>query len=265
MKLRDLTILQYQNVTKSAHLHRLWLSLEAFKKQMTYLAENNFHVLSLDEAIGYMERKVEVNGKRPISMTFDNGFISFYAEVLPVLKTYGFPAAVLVSPEKLDSTATIGAHPVPYLTWELLKGLDEQNITLGTYEDAALNINQIPEALVRDHITTFKKQMEDRLGRRIDYHGVKEGVPKSEIRSLLIAEGYRAFMTQCPTKQKPDLYAVGRIQVDDEDFNIFLSKISTTYLFFKDKESWKYIRKYRLDRVAHRMSETYNWIRSLEV
>ena len=41
MRLRDLTILQYQNVTNDAHLHRLWLSLDAFKKQMAHLKENN--------------------------------------------------------------------------------------------------------------------------------------------------------------------------------------------------------------------------------
>jgi hypothetical protein len=54
---------------------------------------------------------------------------------------------------------------------------------------------------------------------------------------------------------------VGRIQVDDSDFNIFLTKVSTTYLFFKDKKSWKYIRKFKLDRVGHWVSETYDQLR----
>ncbi|MBW2206204.1 MAG: hypothetical protein JRG79_04780, partial [Deltaproteobacteria bacterium] len=49
--------------------------------------------------------------------------------------------------------------------------------------------------------------------------------------------------------------------MDDDDFNIFLTKVSRTYLFFKDKRSWKYIRTYKLDRVAHRLSETLDRIR----
>ena len=32
------------------------------------------------------------------------------------------------------------------------------------------------------------------------------------------------------------------------------------YLFFKDKRSWKYIRKYKIDRVAHRISEGWKKI-----
>ena len=103
--------------------------------------------------------------------------------------------------------------------------------------------------------------LEDQLGTEIRYFGVKEGVPNRKIRDLLVSEGYRSFLTQCPTNRRPDLYSVGRIQVDDDDFNIFLTKISQTYLFLKDKKSWRHIRKYRLDRVAHRLSETYDRLR----
>ncbi len=251
-------------MTKNAHLHRLWLSIDAFKRQMAHLAENGFLVLSMDDAIGYMERKVEVNSKRPIALTFDNGFMAFFEEVYPVLEEYAYPATLLISPEKVGTTVDFEGKTVCYLSWEALKTLSGQNITVGTYEDTALNINNIPEDLVRDHILTFKKKMQDRLGGNIDYLGVKEGVPAPEIRELIVSKGYRAFLTQCPTKQKPDLYAIGRVQVDDEDFNIFLSKISMTYLFFKDKESWRYIRKYRLDRLVHRVSEAYNRIRERE-
>jgi polysaccharide deacetylase len=261
MRLRDLTILQYQNVTEDAHLHRLWLSLGAFKKQMAHLKENNFQVLSIAEAIGYMEGRIKTDGKRTVALTFDNGFMDFYEQVLPVLTEYGYPATVLVSPDKVGTVADIGEKSVQYLTWNTLKQLPNPKITIGTYEDAALNINSIPVDSVREHISTYREKMENRLGIKIEYHGIKEGVPEDKVRDLLIEKGYRAFLTQCPTKQKTDLYAIGRIQVDDEDLNIFLSKISATYLFFKDKESWKYIRKYHLDKLVHRVSEAYNRLR----
>jgi hypothetical protein len=43
-----------------------------------------------------------------------------------------------------------------------------------------------------------------------------------------------------------------------------LTKISRTYLFFKDKRSWKYIRRYGFDRAAHRISETMDRLRGVE-
>lgn len=262
MKLRELTILQYQNVTKDAHLHRLWLSLDAFKRQMEYLAENGFKVISMDHAIDYMRGEIEFDGDHLISLTFDNGYSSFIEEVMPILNDSGYPATLLVSPEKVGKQMELESRAVPYLTWNALGSLLQNGITISTYEDDNLNINKIQDDSVIRHIIEYKKRLEDKLGSEIIYHGVKEGVPKNNIRDLLKSEGYRAFLTQCPTFKKPDLFSIGRIQVDDEDFNIFLSKISRTYLFFKDKKSWVYIRRYRFDRLAHNVSETYNRFRS---
>ncbi|MBW1696650.1 MAG: polysaccharide deacetylase family protein [Deltaproteobacteria bacterium] len=261
MRLRELTILQYQNVTTNFQLHGLWLSLDAFRKQMEYLKANNFKVLSIDDAISFMERKKETNNRRPVALTFDNGFMAFYKEVYPVLAEYRYPATVLISPDRVDTATTIGGKSVSYLSWQILRELVDSNITIGIYEDKELNINKILPSIVKEHIVDYKKKMEDKLGETVKYHGVKEGVPPSDIRSLIESTGFRAFLTQCPTNRKTDLFSIGRIQIDDEDFNIFLTKISNVYLFFKDRRSWKYIRKYHLDKLAHRVSEACNRLR----
>jgi hypothetical protein len=168
---------------------------------------------------------------------------------------------MLVSPSKVGKSATIETTRVDHLSWSALEELRRNDIIIGAYEDSVWNINDIPEEVVREHIVEYKKILEDKLGEEIRYFGVKEGVPNPAIRDLLISEGYRAFLTECPTNRKPDLYSIGRIQVDDDDFNIFLTKISRTYLFLKDKKSWKYIRDYSLDKLAHKISETYDSLR----
>ncbi|MBW1978641.1 MAG: polysaccharide deacetylase family protein [Deltaproteobacteria bacterium] len=261
MRLRPISIIQYQNVSPRPELNRLWLSLEAFKKQLEYLSKNNFQVLGLGDAINYMERKKEVGKLRPISITFDNGFMDFYEYVLPVLAEYSCPATVLVSPPKVGHHVTMAGEKVYYVTWSLLKDLSKAGITIGAYEDQTWNINDISESTLLDHIRRYRETLESKLGIKVLYFGVKEGVPNPRIRDFLISEGYRAFLTQCPTNTKADLYAIGRIQVDDDDFNIFLTKISRTYLFFKDRKSWKYIRDYSLDKAAHKLSESYDKIR----
>ena len=263
MRLRDLSIIQYQNVSEAPHIHRLWLSVDAFKKQIDYLATNDFEILSMDDAFDYMERKKSVIDGRPVSLTFDNGYQDFEQHVFPLLSQHHFPATVLISPSKVGSFIKMGTNQVRYLSWGTLKELIRNNITVGAYEDDTWNINDIPENLLREHIIEYKKMLEDRLGVEIRYFGVKEGVPSHVIRDLLISQGYRAFLTECPTNRKPNLFSVGRIQVDDDDFNIFLTKLSRTYLFFKDKKSWKYIREYSLDKVAHKVSGTYDNIKGI--
>ena len=264
MKLRNLSIIQYQNVSPKPHLNQLWLSLHAFEKQMDHISKNGFRVLSMDDAVLFMERTKRIRKLRPISLTFDNGYLDFYDHALPLLSRHDFPATVLVCPPKLGTSITVGGERVEYLTWPILKELTKNGVIIGAYEDQRRNINDIPGETVGKHITEYKKVLEDRLGVEIRYFGVKEGVPNAKIRHLLISEGYRAFLTECPTNTKPDLYAIGRIQVDDDDFNIFLTKISRTYLFFKDKKSWKYIREYSLDKAAHRLSEAYDRMRGIK-
>ena len=258
MRLRELSIIQYQNVSNRDHLHKLWISVDSFKKQLEYLTSNNFQILSINDAIDYMERKKRVKGLRPISLTFDNGYMDFYDYVIPLISRHGLPVTVLISPEKVGKSVKIKGCDVPYLTLGILEELVNNNITIGAYEDYTWSIKNIPEGLFRRHIIDYKKSLEDKLGFEIIYFGIKEGVPNHHIRNLFISAGYRAFLTECPTNRKPDLYAIGRIQVDDNDFNIFLTKISKAYLFFKDKRSWKYIRKYKLDKVVHHISETYD-------
>lgn len=263
MRLKELSIIQYQNVSGTYHYDKLWISVDAFKKQLDHFS-NNFHVLSMDDSIDFMERGKGVHRARPIALTFDNGYYDLYQSVYPLLSAYAFPCTVLISPSKVGKKININGNSVSYLTWDNLRELGLNNITIGPYEDQAWNINRIPEETAARHISNYKKIMEDKLGIEVRYFGVKEGVPNKRIRELLISEGYRAFLTECPTNRKPDLYSLGRIQVDDNDFNIFLTKVSKTYLFFKDKKSWKYIREYKLDKVAHRISETWDSIRTVQ-
>ena len=264
MGLKNLSIIQYQNISQIPDIQRLWLPVNAFTKQVDYFSRNHFRVLSFDEAMDFMERKTSITHERPISLTFDNGYMEFYKLAFPLLEENTFPCTVLISPLKVGRSVHIGNQSVPYLSWSNLRELVENNVTIGAYEDNKWNINQIDEYQVLSHIRDFKKQMEDKLGVTVRYFGVKEGLPNRRIRDQLISEGYRAFLTQCPTYRRPDPYSIGRIQVDDDDFNIFLTKISRTYLFFKDRRSWKYIRKYGLDKIAHWVSETFDSIRGVE-
>ena len=258
-----MSIIQYQNVSKTSHIHRLWLPFDAFMKQLLFFKEHH-SVITIDAALDFMEKKISVNGKRPICLTFDNGYLDFYDQVWPALSDYGFPSIVLISPPKIGKRVTIGDKQVSYLTWQNIRELIDNDVKVGAYEDHTWNINKVPEELLIRHITEYKRSLEDGLGVKIEYFGIKEGVPNDKIRDLLISEGYRALLTQCPTFRRPDLYSLGRIQVDDDDFNIFLTKISKTYLFFKDKRSWKYIRKYGLDKIAHRISESFDRIRGIK-
>jgi peptidoglycan/xylan/chitin deacetylase (PgdA/CDA1 family) len=258
---KDISVIQFHNITKNEPTYRLWLPLQAFRAYFSYLMKNGYALIGIGEALEKLRGQGRPSKRRPISLTFDHGYASFYDHVYPLLKETGTPATVLISPGKVGKTVPFQDGTVAHLHAHQLREMADNEIAVGAYEDTAWNINEIDPGTVRRHIRQYKGRLEDITGREVKYFGVKEGVPSTKVRDLLIASGYEAFLTQCPTHRSPDPYAVGRIQVDDDDFNIFLTKISKTYLFFKDKRSWRYIREYKLDRVAHRLSETLDRLR----
>lgn len=261
MKFKKMHILQYHNICKNAQQNEDWVTPFAFRTQMSYLAENNYSVLSLDEAVKYMEKGSQEIYENPISLTFDNGFSTIYSEVFPVLHELQLPAVVFISPNNIGHIKTITNEHISFLTLDALRKMAACNMTIGVYEDDKRNVNHVQEDVLKKHIVDYKKKLEDILGTEIKYFAVREGIPNNHIKEFLKSEGYKAFFTQSPTNKRNDLFSIGRIQIDDEDFNIFSIKISKTYLSFKDRRSWKYIRKYKLDRVVHRISEAYNRIK----
>ena len=123
MRLRELSIIQYQNVSKNPDTYRLWLSIDSFQKQIEYLTANKFQLLSIDDAIHYMERKKRIENGRPISLTFDNGYQDFYENVFPILAQSQYPATILISPSKVGKSVTIDTTRVDHLSWSTLEEL----------------------------------------------------------------------------------------------------------------------------------------------
>ena len=117
------------------------------------------------------------------------------------------------------------------------------------------------ENAIKDSIEQAMKIMDRKIDTPIKYCAFREGIPKKPLWEFLQTKGFDAVFTQTPTNRRAAMDGIGRIQVDDDDHNIFLTKISKTYLFFKDKPSWKYIRKHGVDKLAHRISETLNRVR----
>jgi len=89
------------------------------------------------------------------------------------------------------------------------------------------------------------------------HHAYRETFPNRRLRKWFVNEGFEAVLTMCPTLRRPDLYRLGRIQVDDEPPNVFQTKASNLYLFFKDKRTWRLIHRFKMDRLMHWVYEKF--------
>lgn len=261
---RKAIFLQYQNISEDTdNFLETWIYHKSFEEQLDYLSKNNVPIIPLDDAVAYLKRETKLH-KQSFSITFDTGFTELYTLCFPLLKKYGFPATFFIRPDTVGKAGIISERHVSYMDWDQIRELADNDMTIGLYGCKGNKLT--PESLdeVREEIKESKLLFERELKRKVIYYGVREGVPSKPMVKLFKKEDIRAVLCETPTKQRTHPYAVGRIQIDDNDFNIFLVKLSRVYIFFKDSRFWKYIRKYKIDKVAHLISNMINKIRGIE-
>jgi peptidoglycan/xylan/chitin deacetylase (PgdA/CDA1 family) len=254
-------VLQYQNISDDKqNFLDTWIYHESFEDQLSYFSKNNASIIPLEDTVAYLNGDLRLK-KQSFSLTFDTGFIELYTLCYPLLKKYGYPATFFIRPDTVGKTETLNGRNVQYMNWDQIRELAKEGATIGLYGCKGKWLSKTPLSEIEDEITKSKSIFEKKLERKVVYYGVRVGVPTKPMVDLFQREGFNSVLCQTPTKQKTQSYAVGRIQIDDNDFNIFLFKISKTYIFFKDSRYWKYIRQYKIDKAAHRVSDTVNRVK----
>ncbi len=233
------------------------ISANAFARDMAFLADNGYRIVPLAEALEMAESGNPMPDKL-LSLTFDGGYADAHENVFPILKKHGFPATFFISLPDIGKSLKVYGEQIPCMGWEEISEIAEAGFDIGAYM-LSWKIYQ-PEMegklikAIRDAAATFP----DLLGRQLRFASVREGIPGKAVMAALREAGVEAFLTKCPTKRRPHRHIIGRIQIDDDDPNIFYIKISRNYLRFKDSRSWPYLRKYKIDRLAHLISNTVN-------
>jgi peptidoglycan/xylan/chitin deacetylase (PgdA/CDA1 family) len=258
--MRKIRILQYNQVGHyPLEAMEDGLSPESLKEQLDYLVKQGYSLVPLNEALARMEGNKELS-QNSLALTIDGGYEDAYTSVLPTLEEYGVAAAFFIPPALIGQKRVVRGHEIPCMGWEQVRSLAQRGMIIGHYGCDGRVFTQVPREEIEEDIRVSRPLFDQYLGTQPIYYAVNEGTPEPAAIQVLQENGYTALFTKSPTNQAPSLYAIGRIQVDDEDLNIFLTKISETYLLFKDSRYWKYIRKYGLAKAFHHFSEFYNGI-----
>jgi len=260
--MREIPVLLYHNIGDyPPEMMEDGITAQAFARQMKFLSENGYQIVNLDEAVDHMAGTKRLRD-RSLAITIDGGYRDAILNVAPVLKQYQFPAVFFIAPEFIGGERAIKGNPIRCLTWPEVRELNKSGFPIGLLANGGVGIKSPHDVVaVKERIDADMESLHANINADIRYCAFKAGVPGDDLWTFIQLQGIRAVFTQCPTNQRATLAGIGRIQIDDDDHNIFLTKISKIYLFFKDKRSWQYIRRYKLDRLFHHLSEWLNRIR----
>ncbi len=204
-------ILMYHHIdpldgTEPADTLEWTVSPQQFVAHLNLLEELGAHVVSLGEAVDYLQRG-EPLPPRPVVLTFDDGNPCAYENAVPVLRERGLTATFFVCP------AYIGDFNV--LSWEQLRSLVEDGFTIGAHGYEHVKVHALSPAEAEVQFGLAKRRLEEETGAQVEFFAYPFGWFSRRAAAQLAAYGYRAALTINPWGyQKPaDLMYLNRIRM----------------------------------------------------
>lgn len=225
---KKMVILTWHRVVSSEvkqkyHKDNEWVNdLSMFEKQMKYLYDNGYRTLSMDEYYDWITGKAKYDTSKTCLITFDDGDIENYYNVLPVLKKYNFKATVfIVGAWVKPSVDWPKDSPEPYyLTDELIEKMKQEypnfEIQSHTYNMHRKGEDDIPvvSKMSREEIEADFDSMEKY---NMKYLAYPHGYNNKLVQSIAKEKGYKlafGFTRYGPSSKKDNFYNVRRVKVN---------------------------------------------------
>lgn len=226
-----LPVLGYHRIGARGPVHVPTVSEQAFERQLTLLARWRYRVLSMAEAAECLDRGARWP-RRSAVITFDDGYQETYTLAWPLLKRFGFPAIVFLTPTEVGRPG--------FLTWEEVERMSQDNVLIGSHTMHHSYLPLVQEHRLMEELEGSKRLIEERIARPVEFISYPVGGFTPRVQELVRQAGYRAACTTNRTRSghAVDRFAIRRIKMTDRDANpfIFRTKLTGYYDAFRRLE-----------------------------
>ncbi|MDP2939204.1 MAG: polysaccharide deacetylase family protein [Candidatus Omnitrophota bacterium] len=208
------------------------VSPELFERQMNFIYRKGLKVISLDEYVEFLRSHKKI--KNAIVITSDDGYDDNYLYAFPVLKKYGFPATIFIIEKHIGVTSG-------FLNYAQIKEMEKNHISFGSHTINHVYLPSVKsEEGLRNEIIGSKKNLEKKIGHRIDFICFPLGGYNEHIIELVKQAGYVAAFTtnRGADKLNRNIYAIKRIKITNKDnrFSLWFKTSGYFNLFNKFKK-----------------------------
>jgi glycosyltransferase involved in cell wall biosynthesis/peptidoglycan/xylan/chitin deacetylase (PgdA/CDA1 family) len=210
-------------------------SPELFARQMTFLRDHGYDVVSLKDAIGAMT--AGENGKRRVVITFDDGYQDFYTHAFPVLERFGFKATIFVI-SGLTADESGQSRTKNFMTWQQVREVRTHGFEVGSHTVTHPELHSIGFEEVQREVRDSKKTIEDKLGGAVLSFSYPFAFPEHdrlfvrEVKAVLAASGYaQGVSTMIGTAgREHEMFFLPRLPVNTfDDLRLFRAKLEGAY------------------------------------
>jgi peptidoglycan/xylan/chitin deacetylase (PgdA/CDA1 family) len=190
---------------------------EAFDEQLAELRRWNYQSITLEQWIAYKEKRAGLP-RRPIIITFDDGYRSTYLTAWPILRRYGFSATVFLVASLIGKTNAwdVDERQEPLLNESEIREMQSGAITFGSHTQSHRALTRIPLEEAARELADSRKILESLLDRPVTALCYPFAKQNRTIRGLARKAGYNAAVVGRGGTNRvwTDQYALRRIKVD---------------------------------------------------
>lgn len=169
----------------------LCIPAHIFDRQMKYLKDNGFRVISLGELLGFLQYRHALP-KKSVVITIDDGYRSTYDIAYPILKKYGFTATLFIYTDFIGQSKKA-------LTWNQLRRIKARGFEVGSqtlsHDDLTKKKRGEAEkaylARVRKELLESKKKIDKKLRQNTNYLSFPYGSYNHRILRMVEQAGYK--------------------------------------------------------------------------
>lgn len=166
------------------------LNKNSFENYIALLMNNNYFPVAIRDLASYFYEDIAVwpGDKKPVAITFDDGLLSQYDNVLPVLEKWQLRATFFVMTDYADGVHRYMEHS--HLKEISDKGLEAAPHGLDMHQPLPVLYGRDPAAW-RRNIVAVKQRLEEIIGKEVVSFAYPNGSYNQETINLVAEAGYK--------------------------------------------------------------------------
>ncbi len=188
---------------------------DTFAAQMRYLCDHDYTTLSMDEFLAVRRGRVPIP-KRPVVLTFDDGYSSNHSLAWPVLHGQGMKATIFVVPEPDGETVDLVRGIDGFLSEDQMRELDRGGVAIESHTLTHCVLSDLENDAASYELMESRRRLGKVLGRPVRHLAVPRSGHNLRVRRLARAAGYESACGNAKGSSNgwSNLYALPRIVIE---------------------------------------------------
>jgi peptidoglycan/xylan/chitin deacetylase (PgdA/CDA1 family) len=188
------------------------LTPQELRQHFERIKSSQMTPISLDQLLAHL-RTGKPLPKKPILLTFDDGYGGHYQYAYPLLKEYGYPAVFSIH------TNSVGVNvDRTHVSWQDLRTMaSDPLVTIASHSKTHPALTSLSDQKLAQEVVDSKKILESKLARPVQYFTYPYGKYDARVKRAVANAHYRAAIAfATPTErfanQSADLLSLARFE-----------------------------------------------------